>query len=172
MINISCRSSSKKEQGIKQLLEKIILQYPEKYIFTKDIVIEEGTIPHSHPVLTLSTKDAYLQNSDLLLSTFIHEQIHWFLSGQNLSVYIEKLKSIYPNIAIGFPKGAKDEYSSYLHIIVNYLEIYILKAIIGEEKASVVLDFLKADHYTEIYKIIENDYESLTLLFTPLLRTI
>lgn len=172
MINISCKNFSQKEQGIRQLLEKIIQFYPEEYIFTHDIIIEDAVIPHSHPVLTLNTRDEYLNNPDILLSTFIHEQIHWFLSGQDINMYLEKLKSIYPNIAVGSPEGARDECSSYLHIIVNYLEIYILKTIIGKEKASIVLDFLKADHYTEIYKIVENDYESLTSLLSPLLRAI
>ena len=172
MINISCKNSSPKEQTVKKILEEIIPSYPEKYIFTKDILIEEGVIPHSHPVLTLNTKDAYLQNTDILLSTLIHEQIHWLLSGQDISTYIEKLKSIYPSIAVGSPEGAKNEYSSYLHILVNYLEIHILKSLIGEEKSKNVLNFLKTDHYTEIYKVVEDDYESLTLLFTPLLGVI
>lgn len=51
----------------------------QRWIRTRDVVVEEKAIPHSHPVLTLNTQ--YLKNDNALLATFIHEQFHWLEAG-------------------------------------------------------------------------------------------
>jgi hypothetical protein len=43
------------------------------------MVIKERAIPHSHPVLTLNTRN--LDSDDQLLSAFLHEQLHWYLDA-------------------------------------------------------------------------------------------
>src|SRR5688572_7969170 len=77
-LQISLKGNTEKEQQKKNQVEKLLKQYkPSKWIFTKNILIDEQTrIPHSHPVLTLNTNQ--LDNDLATLSTFIHEQLHWF----------------------------------------------------------------------------------------------
>src|SRR5688500_13938750 len=67
------------EQQTKAQLERLLKAYDvTKWIFTKSIVTDEKTaIPHSHPVLTLNVR--HIKDDELLLSTLIHEQIHWFM---------------------------------------------------------------------------------------------
>src|SRR5262252_3895760 len=49
------------------------------WLFTTRVEIEARAVPHSHPVLTLNTR--HLGQDDLLLSTFIHEELHWWLAA-------------------------------------------------------------------------------------------
>lgn len=167
MVNISCKNNSPREEEVKNILLDILENVPRKYIFTPDIIIEEKVVPHSHPILTLNTRN--LNNPDIILSTFIHEQIHWYLQKIELQDYYTKLESLFPNLGAGAPNWGDTLHSSYLHIIVNFLEIYILKKIIGVERAKVVLTSLKDDIYREIYNIVDIHNKELEELFTPIL---
>src|SRR4051812_30597332 len=75
-IDISLAHGSKAEQQTKEQLQRLLGAYDlSKWIFTKSIIIDEQSIPHSHPTLTLHTR--HLKDDELLLSTFVHEQLHW-----------------------------------------------------------------------------------------------
>ena len=69
------------ERETKAQLEKLLKSYDlGKYTFAYHVLVDERAIPHSHPVLTLHARHANLPNSDdLLLSTYVHEQLHWYL---------------------------------------------------------------------------------------------
>ena len=54
----------------------------------------------------------------------------------------------------GFPEGARNEYSTYLHLLVGYLEYRADRELLGELKAKQVMDFWAADHYRWIYKTV------------------
>src|SRR5580765_554879 len=77
-IKIALKAGTKAEQDTKAQLERLLKKYDlSKWIFTKSILIDAKEIPHSHPILTLSTR--HLLDDDLLLATFVHEQLHWFV---------------------------------------------------------------------------------------------
>jgi hypothetical protein len=139
-------------QTKKQLLRLIKSYDVSKWIFTKKIIIDREAIPHSHPILTLHIR--HLKDDELLLSTFVHEQIHWFLVKQSEQTEKAKveLKTIFPNAPVGFPEGAQDEDSAYLHLLVCYLEYQADKELFGELKARQIMEFWSEDHYTWIYK--------------------
>src|SRR5262245_43386378 len=81
-IEISLKRGSQGEAQTKAQLERLLKFYDlSKWIFTRSVVIDEKSIPHSHPILTLHTR--HLKDDELLLSTFVHEQIHWFLAQKN-----------------------------------------------------------------------------------------
>ena len=117
-------------------------------------MIEEGAIPHSHPVLILSAR--HVKDDELLLSTFVHEQAHWFLTQNNKATEEAKkeLRAMFPKAPVNFPEGASDEESTYLHLIVIYLEYRADRELLGELKARQVMDFWATDHYTWIYKTV------------------
>ena len=48
----------------------------EPFLFTKKINIQSRVIPHSHPILTLNTRNAEFPLK--ILSTWLHEEFHWF----------------------------------------------------------------------------------------------
>jgi hypothetical protein len=152
--DISLKNNSESESRTKERLQKILRQYDlSRWTFTKKILIEDKVIPHSHPVLTLSTRG----DEDALLSTFVHEQIHWFLdenSGRTEKAKAE-LKALYPTVPVGPPDGARNEGSTYLHLIVNYLEYEAMRELLGEEKAGKLLE--GKGYYKWIYKTVLTD---------------
>lgn len=146
------------EKATAAQLERLVKQYDlKKWILTTQISIDNQEIPHSHPVLTLHAR--HIKDDELLLSTFIHEQLHWFL-GQHekqTSEAVAELRKIFPLIPVGFPEGASDETSNYEHLLVCYLEMQADRELLGELKARQIMQFWSTDHYTWIYKaVLEN----------------
>lgn len=139
-------------QTREQLLRLMSRHDLSKWIFTKEIIIDRDAIPHSHPVYTLSTR--HLKDDDLLLSTFVHEQIHWFLEQHDAQSEnaIKELRTIFPKVPVGFPEGAQDERATYLHLLVNALEYKAGIELLGELRARQVMEFWAHDHYTWIYR--------------------
>jgi hypothetical protein len=153
-IEISLKKSSKSEAQAKERLRRLLRQYDlSKWIFTRKVLIEDGVIPHSHPVLTLDTKE----DGDVLLATFVHEQIHWFLSANfdRTGKAKAELRAIYPKVPVGSPDGARNKESSYLHLIVNYLEYEAMRELVGEARAKKV--FAGKGYYRWIYRTVLTD---------------
>lgn len=154
-LDISLAHESKDEAQTRAQLQRLLGAYDlSGWIFTKSVVIDERAIPHSHPTLTLSTR--HLKDDELLLSTFVHEQLHWFLGEREkeTEAAIKELRAMFPKVPVGHPEGARDERSSYLHLLVIYLEYRADRELLGELKARQVMDFWSRDHYTWVYKTV------------------
>jgi hypothetical protein len=125
----------------------------EKWIFTRKIEIDEKAIPHS-PVLTLSAR--HVKDNDILLSTFVHEQIHWHfvINDKQTDEAFKDLKLMFPQVPDKAPEGARDQDSTYLHLFVCYLEYRADRELMGELRAKQVIEFWLTDHYTWIYKTV------------------
>ena len=71
-------------------------------------------------MLTLNTQ---LYDPDEILCEYLHEPMHWYTERLGCagpaSPLIAELKRRYPAAPVGFPEGANDEYSTYLHLLVN-----------------------------------------------------
>ncbi len=165
-LNIKLTNQDTLEIQTKNQLLKLISTYDiKKWIYTKEIVIESGyqLIPHSHPILTLNTR--HLKDDDLMLSTFIHEQLHWFISNHKLKdELLVQLKSMYPNPKIDFPEGSGGEIDTYFHIIICYLEYKALKKLFGELRAYQIMIFWQQDHYKWVYRTVLDDQTKLEKL--------
>src|SRR5262249_55226684 len=75
---IDLAHGTERERRTKDTLERLLGTYDlKKYTFTKRVVIEERAINHAFPVLTLNVR--FASSPDELLSTYIHEQLHWHL---------------------------------------------------------------------------------------------
>lgn len=154
-LEIALKRGSKGELQTRDQLQRLVKTYDlAKWTFTSSILIDEEAIPHSHPVLTLSTR--HLKDDELLLSTFVHEQAHWFLTQAQKATEDAKkeLRVMFPKVPIKPPEGASDEQSTYLHLIVIYLEYRADRELLGELKARQIMEFWATDHYTWIYKIV------------------
>ena len=141
-IDISLKNGSAGEIQTRDQLQRLLKTYDlSKWIFTKSILIDEKAIPHSHPILTLHTR--HLKDDDLLLSTFVHEQLHWFLvqNDKETKEAMKDLRALFPKVPVGFPNGAEDEESTYLHLLVNYLEYRADRELLGELRAKQVMEF-------------------------------
>lgn len=146
------------EQKARVQLQKLLTRHNvKKWVFTRKINIQTGQIPHSHPILTLNTR--HLRRNDLFLSTFIHEQLHWYLARKEkaTAAAVADLRRMYPAIPLGYPEGSADEESNYHHVIVTFLEYQAGKALFGRAGAKKVMDFWSKDRYTWIYKTMLAD---------------
>jgi hypothetical protein len=153
-VEISLKNNSESEAQTKERLQKLLQRYDlSKWMFTRKIMIEDKVIPHSHPVLTLSTRE----DGDVLLATFVHEQIHWFLDehSERTEKAKKELRAIYPKVPVGPPDGARDEDSSYLHLIVNYLEYEAMRKLVGDVKAQEIFEGKR--YYRWIYRTVLTD---------------
>jgi len=95
-----------REMQTKSQLQKLLAQYDlSRFIFTKEIIIDREAIPHSHPVLTLHTR--HLKDDELFLSTFVHEQIHWFFTQHQdqTEQAVKELRTISRKCRSVSPKG-------------------------------------------------------------------
>ena len=155
-LEITLKHNSAREQQAQATLEQLLKEYDlSKWLFTRKVIIEDYAIPRSNPVLTLNTRgDKYA-----LLSRLVHEEIHWYLDQhlKRTEKAQQELRSMYPKVPVGYPEGAENEESSYLHLIVNYLEYRAMKELLGEAKAKEV--FAAKDYYKWIYQTVLADEE-------------
>jgi hypothetical protein len=150
-LEIPLKHGTAAEAQTREQLQRLLATYDlSPWIYTKSIVIDERAIPFSHPVFTLHTRHA--KEDELLLSTFVHEQFHWFLAERReaTKAAIADLRKMFPSV----PAGARDEYSTYLHLLVCYLEQQAVVRVLGELKAKQVMDFWATDHYTWVYQTV------------------
>ncbi len=126
------------------------------FLYTKKINIESKVIPHSHPVLTLNTRHA--ENPKKILAMWMHEEIHWWMdkNPKATAAAVKELKKIYPDAPKGM--GATAD-STFLHLLVCYLEMRTLALYVGEKESKVIIeDIMRKDkiypwvYYQVLYK--------------------
>jgi hypothetical protein len=152
-IEITLAHGSAAEEQTRTELRALLKQYDlGDWVWTRRVVIMQGAIPHSHPVLTLNTRESGMR----LLSAFVHEQYHWYETAHpsDVAAAITELKKAYPGLPVGGQDGAADEQSSYLHVVVCYAEWQKMKALAGTERAREVMQYLAGDHYRGIYRFV------------------
>jgi hypothetical protein len=155
-IKIELAHGTEREHRTRDTLQRTLAIYDlKKYTFTKRVVIEERAINHAFPVLTLNV--GFASSPDDLLSSYIHEQLHWHLrdleSRQRSAV--AELRRWYPKVPVGLPEGAENEYSTYGHPVDCYLEIQADRELLGPTRATAVI--ANKPYYTWIYSTILRD---------------
>ena len=151
-VQISLAHDSAAERQVEQHLRALLAANDlSRWTITRRIVIDETEIPHSHPVLTLHAR--HRNDDELLLSTYVHEQMHWFLASRpkQAEAAEAELRALYPKIPVGYPEGSSDADGNYEHLLVIYLEYRADQDLMGELKAREVMQFLANDHYTWLY---------------------
>lgn len=154
-LEIALKQGTPDEARTRDQLRRLLATYDvSPWIYTNRIVIDERAVPFSHPVLTLHTRHA--KDDELLLSTFVHEQFHWFLAERREATEqaIADLRKLFPTVPVGGTAGARDEYSTYLHLLVCYLEQQADLRVLGELRTKQVMDFWATDHYTWVYQTV------------------
>ena len=160
-LNIKTKNGLPQEEHRKEQMERLAKQYDlKKYTITRDVLIERGAMNHSHPTLTLNLR--FLDNDDLALSAYVHEQAHWVLTDRNRfdnPSLFEDLHRAFPNLEIRVPEGDGELRSSYFHIAVCMLEWHAMEELVGPERARKVIEWKQGDHYKAIYSIVLNQRE-------------
>lgn len=155
-VEVTTQNGSARELQAKAELESILNKYDlSKYTFTRRVVFEQKVINHAFPVLTMNP--GFLGSDDEMLSTFVHEQLHWWLREHpsEMRDAVAELRRFYPRVPVGLPEGAEAEYSTYGHLIDCYLEIQADRELIGQERTAEVIK--RKPWYTWIYATILRD---------------
>lgn len=134
-----------------------------RYEFTRLVRIQPAGATRSHPILTLGTR--FAETEDLLLSTYLHEQMHWFLwrlggpDHDPILPFFDELVRRYPKAPIALPEGARNYEQTYLHLVVCWLEVAATTELIGRERAEAVAR--SPWGYRWIYRTVLADFEPL-----------
>ena len=138
-----------------------------RYEYTTVIRIVPGSDTYAHPVLTLGNR--FADTEDLLLSTYLHEQMHWYLwylgtpDRDMVAPFYDELVRRYPDAPIELPDGARNYDATYTHLVVNWLEIATTSEFIGRERAIAVHRNTRT--YRWIYRMVIQDWDILGELY-------
>lgn len=130
------------------------------FLYTKKIHIQSHVTPHSHPVLTLNTRHA--ENPHHLLSTWMHEEFHWWLS-----LHPKETRQVTAEFERLYPKLPENENrhkrSTYLHLAICYLEYRALVRFVGTKEArEIIQEILAKDKiYPWVYSQVLSDEEDI-----------
>lgn len=110
-------------------------------------------------MLTLTTESEYYEDPVRQLSTFIHEQMHWYeevpKNEEAIASAIAELKAMYPNPPDHEAVGTRSEESTYLHLIIGWQVLDAMTELASEEKARQIHS--TADHYEWVYQTVLDD---------------
>ncbi len=156
-LEITLAHGSESEESTRAQLQRLVHEYDvSDWILTTDVVIDQTQIPHSHPVLTLHTR--HLTEDEMLLSTFLHEQFHWLEGGETLPAFeaaMADFERLFPNAPGRDGGGARDQESTWRHLLVCDLELQAMTRLIGEQRARDLLSGIT--HYEWIYETVLTD---------------
>jgi hypothetical protein len=138
---IETAAGTPEELQVRDLLRRLLDQYDTgRWHYTSRVVVEQDAIAHSHPVLTLGTK--FIVRTPVgALSMFLHEQLHWYLTQrwEQAKAALRDLRQLFPAVPAATAGGAQDEESTYLHLLVNWLELQVLREVAGADLADETL---------------------------------
>lgn len=156
-LDIDLAHDSDAEARTRTALLRLVDEYDvSAWLYTNEVLIDETSIPHSHPVLTLHTR--HLHEPNHLLSTFVHEQFHWLEDGETLAAFraaMADFEELFPDVPDRAGGGASDDPSTYRHLIVCDLELQAMTRLLGEETARTVM--ASWTHYEWIYDQVLSD---------------
>ena len=138
-----------------------------RYEYTRLVRIVPGGDTFSHPMLTLGNR--FAENEDLLLSTYLHEQMHWYLwylgtpEQDPVAPFFDELVRRYPEAPTELPDGARSYESTYLHLVINWLEVAATSEFIGRVRACAVAETQRT--YRWIYRTVLRDWDLLEELY-------
>ena len=155
-LTIRLANDHPREVATAELLQEVFASHDLRdWVITREVLIDKDQIPHSHPVLTLHTR--HLEEPANLLSTFLHEQFHWWVQDREeaLAAAVEAFRTLWPDVPSRENGGARDEYSTYLHLVVCDLEYQATTLLIGEQAARAAIEAF--GHYGWIYERVLDD---------------
>ena len=138
-----------------------------RFEYTRIVLIVPGGDTFSHPILTLGNR--FAKHEDLLLSTYLHEQMHWYLwhlgtpDSDPVAPFIDELVRRYPEAPTELPDGARNYESTYLHLVINWLEVAATSEFIGRVRACTVAETQST--YRWIYRTVLRDWDMLAELY-------
>lgn len=166
-IDIDLSQAQREAERIRDLLTALRRRHDlSRFEYTRHVQIVPAGPTYSHPILTLGTR--FAETEDLLLSTYLHEQMHWYLwrfggpDHDPIEPFFDELVRRYPKAPIKLPDGARNYEQTYLHLVVCWLELEAVSELIGRERAEAIADTQWG--YRWIYRTVIRDREPLRAL--------
>lgn len=167
-IDIDLGQAEREAMRVREMLAALRRRHDlARYEYTRLVQIVPAGPTHSHPILTLGTR--FAETEDLLLSTYLHEQMHWYLwrlggpDHDPVEPFFDELVRRYPKAPTKLPDGARSYEQTYMHLVVCWLEIAAASEFIGRERAAAVADTQWG--YRWIYRTVLADWEPLGDLY-------
>jgi len=167
-IDIDLDFAKAEAQRIQALLEALRRRHDlTRYEYTRVVRIVPGGDTFAHPILTLGNR--FAGSEDQLLSTYLHEQMHWYLwllgtpQVDPIAPFYDELVRRYPQAPTSLPDGARNYEATYVHLVVNWLEIAALSEFIGRERAETLARAQTS--YRWIYRTVLADWDALEALY-------
>jgi hypothetical protein len=136
-------------ERLRELLDTLDV---DRWIFSPRVIVKDRVIPHSHPTVTVRAGDP----DDQLLANYVHENIHWYVVERDeaYQAALAEIRLAWPDLPIVPPEGARDEASTWLHVVVCALEYKAMQEILGEGRARELFEFWATHHYKAIYRLV------------------
>jgi hypothetical protein len=167
-IDIDLDHARREGDRVRDMLDALRRRHDlSRYEYTQIVRIVPGGDTFAQPILTLGNR--FTATEDELLSTYLHEQMHWYLwhlgtpERDMVAPFMDELVRRYPDAPTGPPDGALGYDATYLHLVVNWLEVAAASAFIGRERATAVAKAQRS--YRWIYRTVLKDWDALGELF-------
>jgi hypothetical protein len=167
-IDLDLEHARREGERVRDLLAALRRRHDlARYEYTRTVRIVPGGDTFAQPILTLSNR--FADSEDALLSTYLHEQMHWYLwylgtpDRDMVAPFMDELVRRYPEAPTEPPDGARGYDATYLHLVVNWLEISTTSEFIGRERAFAVARAQRS--YRWIYRTVVRDWDMLGELY-------
>jgi hypothetical protein len=167
-IDVDLDHARREADRVRDMLQALRRRHDlSRFEYTRVIRVVPGGDTFSHPILTLGNR--FADNEDLLLSTYLHEQMHWYLwylgtpEQDPIAPFFDELVRRYPEAPTELPDGARNYESTYLHLVINWLEVAATAEFIGRHRAVAVADAQRT--YRWIYRTVIRDWDALQELY-------
>lgn len=167
-IDLDLDHARREAERVRDMLQALRRRHDlSRYEYTRLVRIMPGGDTFSHPMLTLGNR--FAENEDLLLSTYLHEQMHWYLwylgtpEQDPVAPFLDELVRRYPEAPTELPDGARNYESTYLHLVINWLEVAATSEFIGRVRACAVAETQRT--YRWIYRTVLRDWDALAELY-------
>jgi hypothetical protein len=167
IVRLDFTSAQRAAERVRELLLVLRKDFDlAPFEYCRTVRIAPLEIPYSHPEITLGTWET---DELALLAGYLHEQMHWYVNwyshihADEWRDILRDLRRRYPQVPARGPEGAPDEYSTYLHLAVNWLEIEVTSRFFDRERAITHVGALP--YYRWIYRTVIDDWEALGALY-------
>ena len=170
-IDIDLDHAQREAERVRDMLAALRRRHDlARYEYTSIVRIVPGGDTFAQPVLTLGNR--FADSEDLLLSTYLHEQMHWYLwhlgtpERDMVAPFMDELVRRYPDAPIDLANGGARSYeATYAHLVVNWLEIAATSEFIGRERAIAVASAQRRRSYGWLYDTVVRDWDLLGELY-------
>ena len=170
-IHVDLDHAKREAERVRNLLAALRRRHDlSRYEYTNIVCIVPGGETFARPVLTLGNR--FATSEDLLLSTYLHEQMHWYLwylgtpERDMVAPFMDELVRRYPQAPIDVANGGARGYdATYEHLVVNWLELAATSEFIGRERTMALARAQRLRSYGWLYDVVVRDWEELGKLY-------